>query len=237
MYRDTVDIMDAVYRDAVHRRQRRDEESSCSPLPSSTAVSSALTLPRSGVGLFEDAADVLFPQRAPKEREPAGMPSPAFRVSSGHTARAHSRRYPFLRSSGGGHLRFQTCVRKFHTGVQRAGHVIGKNQDFYHRLRCASFLFLGYTVPGWLLCPNYIGTPRPLKSRRAPFCVSFLNNIFLCRFILPPAAKFPLCFLSFMHKIMPRHRSGLAVLNGCLKINHLRYDPFCFIFRIASKQQ
>ena len=42
-----------------------------------------------------------------------------------------------------GHLRFQTRVRKFHTGVQRAGHVIGKDHNFYHRLRCASFLSFG----------------------------------------------------------------------------------------------
>ena len=61
MYRDTVDIMDAVYRDAVHRRQRRDEEE----LMLTAAVEHrgelcADVAAQRGVGLFEDAADVLF---------------------------------------------------------------------------------------------------------------------------------------------------------------------------------
>ena len=161
MYRDTVDIMDAVYRDAVHRRQRRDEEE----LMLTAAVEHrgelcADVAAQRGVGLFEDAADALF---RGTRRKSADLPVCRLRrfVSRRGTQHEHTRagiRFFDLREEG--HLRFQTCVRKFHTGVQRAGHVIGKNQDFYHRLRCASFLFFGVYCPRLAFMPKlYRNTP------------------------------------------------------------------------------
>ena len=201
VYRDAVDVMDPVDRNAVHRRQRRDEEE----LALTAAVEHrgelcADVAAQRRVGLFENAADVQF--RGPfRKRADLSVRRLRRFMPRRDAQHEHARvgiRFFDLREEG--HLRFQTRVRKLDSGVQRAGHVIGKDQDFYHRLRCASFLFIGDSIPGWLLCPNYIGAPRLLESRGAPFCVSFLNIIFLYRFILPPATKFSPFLLVFMHK-------------------------------------
>ena len=212
------------------------KKSSCSPLPSSTAVSSAPTLPRSAESVFLKMQPMCFSAaRAERARTCRYAVSGVSCLVGTHST---STLAPVSVSSIFGRrdtFVFRPASENFTPASSAPVTSSARTRTFIIVCGALPFSFLGYTVPGWLLCPNYIGTSRPLESRRAPFCVLFLNNIFLCRFILPPDAKFPLCFLSFMHKIMLRHRSGLAVLNGCLKINHLRYDPFCFILELRPR--
>ena len=194
--------MDTVYRDTVHRRQRRDEEE----LMLTAAVEHrgklcADVAAQRGVGFFEAAADVLFRARAERARTCRYAVSGVSCLVGTHST---STLAPVSVSSIFGRrdtFVFRPASENFTPASSAPVTSSASTRTFIIVCGALPFSFLGYTVPGWLLCPNYIGAPRPLESRRAPFCISFLNNIFLCRFILPPAAKFSLCFLSFMHKI------------------------------------
>ena len=143
-----VDIVNSVYRNAVHRRQRRDEEK----LALAAAVEHrgklcADVAPQRRVRLFEDTADM---QLGGALRKSSHLPVRRFRrfVARRHAQHKHARiRIGLFDLREEGHLRFQTRVRKLHSGIQRAGHVVGKNQNLYHRLRCASFLLSGEMSP------------------------------------------------------------------------------------------